>query len=195
MKQMLMGFEHELAIAFKARLRAPSNGVSASTRDEHLKRKGYFVALARHRQGSKKTRRIVFNLLAVLLVIWPAAPASADDNPPGRMRLTNVESDKCLDQDYSGGVPHATVQAWQCITGGTNQYWEVTQGIIIHTGPLPGPEDNTVHRLKNVRSGQCLDQNYTSGVEHRDVIAFTCRGNADTNPSLNQYWRLAAQSV
>ena len=35
---------------------------------------------------------------------------------------------------------------------------------------------------RNLRSGKCLDQNYNGGIQHREVIAFTCLDG------LNQKW-------
>ncbi len=104
--------------------------------------------------------------IGVFLATLSAQPAFA--LPSGTGIFINVESGKCLDQDYSGGVAHSTVLAFTC-SSVTNQKWQ-----IIPTGGY--------YKIKNVRSGQCLDQDYTSNVQHSGVLAWPCSSQT------NQLW-------
>jgi hypothetical protein len=88
----------------------------------------------------------------------------------GPYTWVNERSGKCLDQNYSGGVPHSNVLAWPC-NGARNQLWYYD----VYA--------NGIVRFVNARSGQCLDQKYTGGVEYPDVLAWPC------SAATNQNWR------
>ena len=117
-------------------------------------------------------RRLFTVLAAVVLGVTlapTAAHAATYDGPI--TRIINDRSDRCLDQDYTGGTAHPTVLVWVC-NGGTNQQWRVTS------------QGNGWFTVRNVRSGQCLDQaDPASGTTLR-VQAYKCNG------LLNQQWRL-----
>jgi hypothetical protein len=49
-------------------------------------------------------------------------PAGGTSVNAGPYTWINGRSGKCLDQDYSGGVPHSDVLAWPC-NGASNQRW------------------------------------------------------------------------
>jgi hypothetical protein len=117
--------------------------------------------------------RRMFTVLAVVLlgVAIAPTPAHAADTV---WKVINDRSDRCLDQDYSGGTPHATIQAWLCLNPGDNQRW------ILH--PLGGSR----YTLKNVRSGQCLDQDWSGGVVHYNITAHACNGQI--NQQLDIQW-------
>ncbi len=95
-----------------------------------------------------------------------AATAIAEDQ---YVLLINLRSDKCLDQDYFGGVKHSAVTAYPC-NGQPNQQWKWT-----HVG-------YNWYTVKNARSGECLDQDTRGGVSYPAVQAFACNG------AFNQLW-------
>ena len=113
--------------------------------------------------------------IAVLGLTLVQAPAYAADLV---YKIINDRSDRCLDQDYTGGSPHATVQVWNCINPGDNQKWK------LHA--VGGSSD---YQLINVRSHQCLDQDYSGGTVHLKVTAHAC------NDGLNQMFKVVWDSV
>ena len=112
--------------------------------------------------------RRLFAILALMItafVVVPATAANADPGP-GPWRLKNKLSGMCLNQDYSGGVAHATVLAWPCsATPAANEKWAVLSG----------------KQYQNVASGKCLDQDYSGGVEHANIIVYTCTAAANSS--------------
>jgi hypothetical protein len=91
------------------------------------------------------------------------------------VKLINLRSGKCLDQSWSGGVEHREVLAITC-RDVRNQDW--------YRFIFTDPDGRYSHsRFQNVRSGKFLTQDYTGGVEHREVIAYPYVRDAQ-----NQTW-------
>ncbi|RSM41400.1 hypothetical protein DMA12_24030 [Amycolatopsis balhimycina DSM 5908] len=113
------------------------------------------------RQGTTETR--VDDLGAwVSQVTAPVAAA-----------IAGKASGQCLDQDWTDGQEHPTVNAWQCWTPTSdNQKWTATW-----------TARDTV-QIVNSLSGKCLDQDYTGGQPHPPVNAWQCW----TPPAGNQQW-------
>lgn len=55
--------------------------------------------------------------------------------------------------------------------------------------PNPG---NGEFRIINVRSGMCLNQDYSGGVAHRTVLAWKCSGSSST---WNEIWEITTASA
>jgi hypothetical protein len=107
--------------------------------------------------------RRLFTALAIVVLGLTSmqTPALAADPI---YRIVNLASADCLDQDYTGGTPHATMDVWQCLNPGDNQKWR------LHA------VTSTVSNIINVRSGQCLDQDYSGQTIHLKVTAHQCNG-------------------
>jgi len=87
--------------------------------------------------------------------------------------ITGKASGQCLDQDYTNNTPHPGITAFPCWTPpADNQRWTLTW--------LPAQPDTVT--IVDKASGQCLDQDYTSGTPHPGVLAFPCSNAA------NQQW-------
>lgn len=84
--------------------------------------------------------------------------------------FTNNATSDCLDQDYSGGTPHADVLSYPC-NHDTNESWNVMLN------------DDGTYSLTNAATGECLNQDYYGGSPHAQVIAYPC------GPNQNQNWR------
>ncbi|MEU8639649.1 trypsin-like serine protease [Amycolatopsis sp. NPDC048633] len=113
------------------------------------------------RQGTTETR--VDDLGAWVAQV--TAPVAAG--------IVGKASGQCLDQDWSNGQAHPTLNAWQCWTPSeTNQQWKVTW-----------VSGDTVS-IVNARSGECLDQDYTGQQPHPTVNVWQCW----TPLGANQTW-------
>lgn len=113
-------------------------------------------------------RRIlaVLALLAAASIIVPATAANAAVQ---YYRIVNAMSDTCLNQDYSGGGPHADVLAWTCTSPtdpAANEQWR-----FVDVGNLGNIE------IINKATGKCLNQDYSGGQANSDVIVYTCSAN------------------
>lgn len=94
---------------------------------------------------------------------------------PAAATITSKASGQCLDQDWSNGREHPTVNAWTCWTPNqSNQQWK-----------LSWLSRDTV-QVVNARSAKCLDQDYTNGQPHPAVNAWQCW----TTYQPNQRWIL-----
>lgn len=108
---------------------------------------------------------------------WIAVPAQDQPDlnlPPGERALRilwlNGASRYCLDQDFTGGVPHPTVTVQTC-NGGASQAWV-----------LRISSATAQAMIVNATSGDCLDQDYSYGRPHLTVTAQRCNGGT------NQLW-------
>jgi Ricin-type beta-trefoil lectin domain-like len=109
-------------------------------------------------------RRLFTVLAAVLLGVTLTPTAAFADTYDGPIaRIINDRSDRCLDQDYSGGTAHPTVLVWIC-NNQTNQQWRVT------------PQGRYYYTIRNVRSGKCLDQANPSTGPTLKLQVYTCNG-------------------
>jgi hypothetical protein len=91
---------------------------------------------------------IAIGMVAVLLLAF-SSPSSAATYT----RWVNLQTWRCLDSNYSGQAYTA-----ECITGSNNlQIWirEDFQG----RGAVDLTQRTTILRLRNARTGQCLDSN------------------------------------
>ncbi|MFJ9631776.1 RICIN domain-containing protein [Streptomyces sp. NPDC101175] len=103
-----------------------------------------------------------------------AGDLSALSDTTYRVTWENTASQQCLNQDYSGGVPHHDILAWACDDSASNEYWDITYDA-----------GEGWWTFKNVASKQCLNQDYSGGVAHHDMLAWACDDSA-----LNEKWYL-----
>ncbi|WP_189213704.1 RICIN domain-containing protein [Actinokineospora fastidiosa] len=85
----------------------------------------------------------------------------------------NWLTNKCLDQNWSGGVNRHTAIAYNC-HGGDNQYWQLEW------------LGTNIYRVRNFGSGECLHQKYDGSTPTTTVQVLAC---TDAN-WINQRWRV-----
>lgn len=115
----------------------------------------------------------------VVLAMSGASPAVAAENVPventrapqaGAVRMVNLASGTCLDQNFAGGIEHSDVIAYTCQEITINQWWHATR------------QDDGTYVISTDVTRKCLDQNYSDNQKHADILAFACH-NAN-----NQRW-------
>lgn len=92
------------------------------------------------------------------------------------VRIYSYHTWKCLDVDNSGGTPNgARVQQWDCLSGQTNQLWNIELGT--HSN---GSEDPSLIRLRPMHSGKCIGPGTTNFINGTPVKQYSCNSNAST---------------